>query len=238
MDGGGMGESPNETVREFSVGRGSGEELVSSFGSSLSLISPSMPPSTSSDLGSSSLLGGLPRGGGLSLQGGGLRLTSRSFSSGGGDDLEPNVEVGVGGGVDDEIGGVEEEGEFTQDEDDASGGIAPGSSSTQSDPSCEPLANIDPSALRYKIKKYERMALPPYHHPNEFKVVLEVYVKDLNLSENGLEALIDIVGPRYNANKQLLKLTCNKFDTRVENRNYLVWLLDSLLQEAEKFHST
>ena len=102
-----------------------------------------------------------------------------------------------------------------------------------------PLADrdIDQSHLKFKIKKYDRMALPPYHHPNEFKVILEVKVEDLKLSQKGIEALIDIVGPRYIANKKLLKLTCNKFDTRVENRNYLLWLLDSLLQEAESFHA-
>jgi hypothetical protein len=245
-----MGNSADETVREFTATAATAATAATSV--EVTGGGASRYRSASFEEALRVAGGGLIRGWGAG-QGAGFnsgQRTMRQFSSGGGDKGEGegegdevedqiDVEVGMDDIAADDAAGEEAEEDYTIDENLETSTSTTTTTSTTTSPSSsyEPLANIDPSVLKYKIKKYERMALPPYHHPNEFKVVLEVYVKDLNLSEEGVEALIDIVGPRYNPNKKLLKLTCNKFDTRVENRNYLVWLLDSLLQEAESFHA-
>ena len=234
-----MGNSTDETVREFTA---TASAPGSAYGAVSVYKSAYNPSSFEESLQVAG--GGLIRGWGAG-QSAGLNSgqhTTRQFSSEGGSkeeeggkEVEGQVEghIDVEVGMDDVIADETDSEDYTIDKDLETPPPTPASDSSSS---YEPLANIDPSALKYKIKKYERMALPPYHHPNEFKVVLEVYVKDLKLSDKAVDALIDIVGPRYNPNKKLLKLTCNKFDTRVENRNYLVWLLDSLLHEAEGFH--
>jgi hypothetical protein len=60
-------------------------------------------------------------------------------------------------------------------------------------------------------------------------------MKDLKL-ENELEKAIfmRMVGKRYNVGKQELKLTCEKFTNRIENRKYLVYTLELLLSETRR----
>lgn len=43
-----------------------------------------------------------------------------------------------------------------------------------------------------------------------------------------------MVGPRYNPGGQMIKLTCEKFPNRLENRKYLIFMLEELLLEAKR----
>eukprot|EP00638_Chattonella_subsalsa_P004401 CAMPEP_0117769192 /NCGR_PEP_ID=MMETSP0947-20121206/22874_1 /TAXON_ID=44440 /ORGANISM="Chattonella subsalsa, Strain CCMP2191" /LENGTH=71 /DNA_ID=CAMNT_0005593617 /DNA_START=283 /DNA_END=498 /DNA_ORIENTATION=+ len=63
---------------------------------------------------------------------------------------------------------------------------------------------------------------------------MQVSAKDLNLSDVALDNLKEMVGPRFNEEKQELKLVCNRFYNRIENKRYLVYLLENLLLEARK----
>jgi hypothetical protein len=54
----------------------------------------------------------------------------------------------------------------------------------------------------------------------------------LGLTSEELEALKIMVGPRWNGRKGELKLTCRLFPSRVENKKYLTFQLENLLQEA------
>lgn len=59
---------------------------------------------------------------------------------------------------------------------------------------------------------------------------------DLGLSAEEQQVFIQMVGPRYDANKKVLKLTANKFQNRIENKKYLTLLLEQLLAEAKELN--
>ncbi|CAM9649701.1 unnamed protein product [Ascophyllum nodosum] len=69
-------------------------------------------------------------------------------------------------------------------------------------------------------------------HPAEFKVELMVPVPLLGLSENEEERLIQLVGPRYKEKKKMLRLVSDRFPNRIDNKRYLVHLLENILVEA------
>jgi hypothetical protein len=46
--------------------------------------------------------------------------------------------------------------------------------------------------------------------------------------------MIRMVGPRYNQGRHEIKLTASRFTNRVENKRYLVYLLEQLVAEAKE----
>lgn len=91
-------------------------------------------------------------------------------------------------------------------------------------------------------------ALPPLDHPLRFryttymgethpaanKVVLEFCTQDLlGLTETQRIKLIKLVGPRYNPEKDLVRMSCEMFETQSQNKRYLGDLVDSLMAEAK-----
>mmetsp|Transcript_21968 Transcript_21968/g.27709 ORF Transcript_21968/g.27709 Transcript_21968/m.27709 type:complete len:234 (+) Transcript_21968:278-979(+) len=89
--------------------------------------------------------------------------------------------------------------------------------------------------LKFKTTSYSRLMLPPYVHTNEYKVILEVNVNLLPL-ENELERKIfhQIVGTRFHEGKNRLKLTCNLFASRIENKRHLCSMLDRIVLGAKR----
>ncbi|CAN0097339.1 unnamed protein product [Scytosiphon promiscuus] len=69
-------------------------------------------------------------------------------------------------------------------------------------------------------------------HPAEFKVELTVPVPLLELSPAEESRLIQIVGPRYLERRQVLRLVSDRFPNRIDNKRYLVHLLENILVEA------
>ncbi|CAM9800996.1 unnamed protein product [Ectocarpus sp. 13 AM-2016] len=69
-------------------------------------------------------------------------------------------------------------------------------------------------------------------HPAEFKVELRVPVPLLGLAPAEEERLIQIVGPRYLERQQVLRLVSDRFPNRIDNKRYLVHLLENILVEA------
>lgn len=71
-------------------------------------------------------------------------------------------------------------------------------------------------------------------HPAEKKVVLEFCTRDLpSLTEAQRIKLIKLVGPRYNPEKDLVKMSSEMFETQAQNKRYLGDLVDSLMAEAK-----
>mmetsp|Transcript_36235 Transcript_36235/g.47788 ORF Transcript_36235/g.47788 Transcript_36235/m.47788 type:complete len:195 (+) Transcript_36235:1-585(+) len=104
-----------------------------------------------------------------------------------------------------------------------------------------PPRTVPEEKLRFKIRTYigidsniQNPLTPHGQNPAEFKVTMQVSAKDLNLSDVALDNLKEMVGPRFNEEKQELKLVCNRFYNRIENKRYLVYLLENLLLEARK----
>jgi hypothetical protein len=61
-----------------------------------------------------------------------------------------------------------------------------------------------------------------------------VAIKDLNLSERQKSILIEMVGMRYKTGNQTIRLISDQFPNRIENKRYLIVLLENLLLEARR----
>lgn len=70
-------------------------------------------------------------------------------------------------------------------------------------------------------------------HPAERKVVVEFCTQDMpNLTDSQREKLIKLVGVRYNPETDIVKMSCEMFETQAQNKRYLGDLVDTLLKEA------
>ncbi|KAK4946404.1 37S ribosomal protein S24, mitochondrial [Elasticomyces elasticus] len=71
-------------------------------------------------------------------------------------------------------------------------------------------------------------------HPAAKKVVVQFCTKDLpNLNEAQRAKLIKLVGPRYNPDTDMVKMSCEKFEAAAQNKRYLGDLVNKLLDEAK-----
>jgi small subunit ribosomal protein S35 len=71
-------------------------------------------------------------------------------------------------------------------------------------------------------------------HPAAKKVVVEFRPTDLpDLTKKQQVKLIKLVGPRYNPEKQLVKVSCESFETPAQNKRYLGDLVQKLIKEAK-----
>ncbi|ODH18506.1 hypothetical protein ACO22_06218 [Paracoccidioides brasiliensis] len=74
-------------------------------------------------------------------------------------------------------------------------------------------------------------------HPAETKVVVEFCSKDLvpkYLTEEQRITLLKLVGPRYNPDKDLIRMSSENYPTRAQNKRYLGDLVDTLIKEAKE----
>lgn len=70
-------------------------------------------------------------------------------------------------------------------------------------------------------------------HPAENKVVLQFCTSDMpGLTKEQRDKLIKLVGPRYNPETDVVKMSCEMFDTQAQNKRYLGDIVDKLLAEA------
>jgi len=71
-------------------------------------------------------------------------------------------------------------------------------------------------------------------HPAQKKIVLEFCTRDLpSLSEPQRIKLIKVVGPRYNPETDIVKMSSEMFETQAQNKRYLGDLVDTLIAEAK-----
>ena len=94
---------------------------------------------------------------------------------------------------------------------------------------------IAEDALSFKATHYTQSPLPPFVQRGEFKVTLKISLDDIPF-ENEVERdmLLQLVGNRYHEKTNRLMLTSDKFPSRIENKRYLVELLDRLVIGAKK----
>lgn len=69
-------------------------------------------------------------------------------------------------------------------------------------------------------------------HPAEAKVVVEFCTADLPLTPKQRLKLVKLLGPRYNPQKDTVKMACESFPEPAQNKRYLSDLIDTLLEEA------
>jgi small subunit ribosomal protein S35 len=71
-------------------------------------------------------------------------------------------------------------------------------------------------------------------HPAEKKVVLEFCTEDIrDLTQVQREKLMKLAGPRYNPETDIIKMSCEMFESQAQNKRYLGDMVDSLVKEAK-----
>ncbi|KAE8148983.1 mitochondrial ribosomal subunit protein-domain-containing protein [Aspergillus avenaceus] len=74
-------------------------------------------------------------------------------------------------------------------------------------------------------------------HPAENKVVVELSSKDLApkyISEAQRQTFLKLVGPRYNPDTDIVRISCEKFTSRAQNKRYLGDIVNTLIKEAKE----
>ena len=69
-------------------------------------------------------------------------------------------------------------------------------------------------------------------HPAEPKVVVEFCSGDLPLEPRQRLKLVKLLGPRYDPQKDLARMSCEKFEHSTQNKRYLLDLVNTLIKEA------
>lgn len=71
-------------------------------------------------------------------------------------------------------------------------------------------------------------------HPAEKKVVLEFCPADMHgLTRVQTDKLRKLVGPRFNPETDIIKMSCEMYPSQAQNKRYLGDLVDSLLAESK-----
>lgn len=71
-------------------------------------------------------------------------------------------------------------------------------------------------------------------HPADRKVVVEFCPKDLkDLTQVQQRKLIMLAGPRYNPEKDIIKMSCEKFEHQAQNKRYLGDLIEKMIVAAK-----
>jgi len=74
-------------------------------------------------------------------------------------------------------------------------------------------------------------------HPAEAKVVVELSTGDLTpqyLTEAQRNTFIKLVGPRYNPDTDIVRMSCERFSSQAQNKRFLGDLVNTLIAEAKQ----
>lgn len=93
------------------------------------------------------------------------------------------------------------------------------------------------SPLRFRYTTYMGES-----HPAQSKVVVEFNVNALaeasNLNEKQRVKFVKLLGVRYNPDRNLAKMSCEKYENAAQNKRYLGDLVQSLIKEAKDSKET
>ncbi|KAL7622924.1 37S ribosomal protein S24, mitochondrial [Parahypoxylon ruwenzoriense] len=90
----------------------------------------------------------------------------------------------------------------------------------------EPPTAQEPLRFRYTSYMGE-------FHPAEHKVVVEFTPKDLPLNEAQQLKLKKLLGPRYNPETDIARMSCEQFEHQAQNKRYLGDLVETLVAQAK-----
>lgn len=94
---------------------------------------------------------------------------------------------------------------------------------------------IPESELRFQTSSYGRFALPPYVSSGEHRVTVKVALIAIPFqNEHEKDIFLEIVGSRFNPQKGDLQLSSEKFASRIENKRYLVDMIERIISNARK----
>ncbi|KAI0594616.1 mitochondrial ribosomal subunit protein-domain-containing protein [Biscogniauxia sp. FL1348] len=90
----------------------------------------------------------------------------------------------------------------------------------------EPPTMEEPLRFRYTTYMGE-------FHPAESKVVVEFSPQDMPLNDAQKLKLKKLLGPRYNHDTDIAKMSCEQFEHQAQNKRYLGDLINKLLEKAK-----
>ncbi|KAF3760820.1 hypothetical protein M406DRAFT_267226 [Cryphonectria parasitica EP155] len=90
----------------------------------------------------------------------------------------------------------------------------------------EPPTMNEPLRFRYTSYMGE-------YHPAEKKVVVEFSPADFGLTDIQQEKMKKLAGPRYNPEKQTIKMSCESFEHQAQNKRYLAETVEKLVADAK-----
>jgi Mitochondrial ribosomal subunit protein len=90
------------------------------------------------------------------------------------------------------------------------------------------------SNLRFTTTSFGRTLVAPHVHPTEHRVILKINTRNIPLDPTGVLILREIVGNRYNDERQELRLSSNQFGSRIENKRHLVSMLDRIVLSCQR----
>lgn len=94
--------------------------------------------------------------------------------------------------------------------------------------------NYNPESINNKPIKIKFTKFLGESHPGERKVVMEFYLKDLNLSKSQQHKFKLLSGSRYDFKTDIFKISCDKFNNQSQNLTYLNSILNNLITESAK----
>lgn len=72
-------------------------------------------------------------------------------------------------------------------------------------------------------------------HPAAHKVVVEFCLRDLHdLTEEQRQTMRKLAGPRWDPETDVIKMSCESFETQAQNKRYLAETINALVQEAKE----
>ncbi|KAF6819565.1 37S ribosomal protein S24, mitochondrial [Colletotrichum sojae] len=71
------------------------------------------------------------------------------------------------------------------------------------------------------------------YHPAEKKVVVEFSPENMGLTPVQADKLRKLVGARYNPEKDIIKMSCEKYEHQAQNKRYLSDLVEKLVENAK-----
>lgn len=92
--------------------------------------------------------------------------------------------------------------------------------------SFEPPTAQEPLRFRYTSYMGE-------FHPAEKKVVVEFSPRDMQLTEAQQLKMKKLLGPRYNPETDVAKISCEQFEHQAQNKRYLADLVEKLVTQAK-----
>lgn len=72
-------------------------------------------------------------------------------------------------------------------------------------------------------------------HPAEKKVVVEFSPRDMQLTEAQQLKMKKLLGPRYNPETDVAKISCEQFEHQAQNKRYLADLVEKLVTQAKVY---
>lgn len=94
---------------------------------------------------------------------------------------------------------------------------------------------IPESDLIFRTTSFGRFQLAPHVSPGEHRVTVRVPLASIPFeNETEKRVFLEIVGPRYKAEKEVLQLSSEKFASRIENKRYLVGMLERIVASARR----